>query len=175
MQLRTILWWTTCYHLWHPRDPSAPVGRTGGDNYSYLRRGFHLIKCCDGLVKRTWQDISFFAPGPLPTSSVLGQIFPTSRPHFVADGPAEVEVLFTPGPGLFTGRSQSNILVALDHSAESLLAAPEAHLVLSDEPLPGVLPERQFRLSQWETAMNYLMFNSSPTEQPRNSRLLSAA
>jgi glycosyltransferase involved in cell wall biosynthesis len=175
LQLRTILWWTTCYHLWHPRDPSAPVGRTGGDNYSYLRRGFHLIKCCDGLVKRTWQDISFFAAGPLPTSSVLGQIFPTSRPHFVADGPAEVEVLFTPGPGLFTGRSQSNILVALDHSAESLLAAPEAHLVLSDEPLPGVLPERQFRLSQWEAAMNYLMFNSSPTEQPRNSRLLSAA
>jgi len=175
LQLRTILWWTTCYHLWHPRDPSAPVGRTGGDNYSYLRRGFHLIKCCDGLMKRTWQEISLAAAGPLPTGNMLRQVFPVARPRFVADGPAEVEVLFTPGPGSFTGRSQSNILVALDNSAESLLAAPEAHLVLSNEPLPGVLPERQFRLSQWEAAMNYLMFNSSPTEQPQNLQLPLAA
>jgi glycosyltransferase involved in cell wall biosynthesis len=175
LQLRTILWWTTCYHLWHPRDPSAPAGRTGGDNYNYLRRGFHLIKCCDGLVKRTWQDISFAAAGPLPTSSVLQKIFPTSRPRFVADGPAEVELLFTPGPGSFTGRAQCNLLVALDHSAESLLAAPEAHLVLAGEPLPGALPERQFQLSQWEAAMNYLMFNTSPTEQPRNLQLPLAA
>ena len=40
--VQTILWWTTCYHLWHPKDPSVPAGRTGGDNYHYLRRGFHL-------------------------------------------------------------------------------------------------------------------------------------
>ena len=175
LQLRTILWWTTCYHLWHPKDPSAPAGRTGGDNYNYLRRGFHLIKCCDGLVKRTWQDISFAATGPLPTSSMLRQVFPTFRPRFVVDGPTEVEVLFTPGPGSFTGRAQCNILVAFDHSAESLLAAPEAHLVLGNEPLPGVAPERQFRLTQWEAAMNHLMFSSSPTEQPRNVPLPVAA
>ncbi len=103
------------------------------------------------------------------------QVFSTSRPRFVADGPAEVEVLFTPGPGSFSGRAQCNILVAFDHSAESLLAAPEAHLVLSDEPLPGVTPGRQVRLSQWEAAMSYLMFNSSPTEQPRNLQLPLAA
>ena len=175
LQLRTILWWTTCYHLWHPRDPSAPVGRTGGDNYNYLRRGFHLIKCCDGLMKRTWQEISLAAAGPLPTGNVLKEVFPVARPRFVADGSAEVEVLFTPGPGSFTGRAQCNILVAFDHSAESLLAAPEAHLVLSDGPLPGVLPERQFRLSQWEAAMSCLMFNSRPTEQPRDLQLPLAA
>ena len=175
LQLRTILWWTTCYHLWHPKDPSAPAGRTGGDNYNYLRRGFHLIKCCDGLVKRTRQELSYAAAGPLPASSVLRQIFPASRPRFVADGPSEVEVLFTPGPGAFTGRAQCNVLVALDHSADSLLAAPEAHLVLSNDSLPGVPAERQFSLSQWEIAMSYLMFNSSPTEQPRNTPLSAAA
>jgi glycosyltransferase involved in cell wall biosynthesis len=175
LQLRTILWWTTCYHLWHPKDPSAPVGRTGGDNYNYLHRGFHLIKCCDGLARRTWQDISFASAGLLLRANVMKEIFSGSRPCFVADGPAEVEVLFTPGPGAFTGRAQCNILVALDHSAESLLAAPEAHLVLSDEPLPGVAPQRQFGLSQWEAAMNYLMFNSTPTEQTRLLRLPVAA
>ncbi len=175
LQLRTILWWTTCYHLWHPKDPSAPVGRTGGDNYNYLRRGFHLIKCCDGLVKRSWHDLSFAAAGPLPSSNVLRQVFGAFRPRFVADGPAEVEVLFTPGPGTFTGRAQCNILVALDRSADSLLAAPEAHLVLSDEYLPGVLPERQFWLSQWDDAMNHLMFNSSPTEQTPSMPVLVAA
>ena len=126
-------------------------------------------------MKRTWQEISVAAAGPLPSSSVLRQLFPFTRPRFLADKPAEVEVLFTPGPGSFTGRAQCNILVALDHSADSLLAAPDAHLVLSDEHLPGVLPERQFRLSQWEAAMSCLMFNSSPTEQPRDVQLPLAA
>jgi glycosyltransferase involved in cell wall biosynthesis len=175
LQLRTILWWTTCYHLWHPKDPTAPAGRTGGDNYTYLRRGFHLVNCCDGLVKRTWPEISFAAAGPLPTGGVLRQVFNGARPRFVAEGSAEVEVLFTPGPGSFTGRAQCNVLVALDHSADSLLAAPDAHLVLSDEPLSGVPPERQFRLSEWQAAMSHLMFNSSPTEQVRTLQLLAAA
>jgi glycosyltransferase involved in cell wall biosynthesis len=175
LQLRSILWWTTCYHLWHPKVPSAPAGRTGGSNYEYLCRGFHLIKCCDGLRKRTWQDITFAAAGPLPASTAMRQVFSTNRPRFVADGPAEVEILFTPGRGSFTGRAQCNILVALDHSADSLLAVPEAHLVLSDQPFSGVKPERQFRICDWDAAMNYLMFNSTPTEAKQVLRVPAAA
>ena len=35
--------------------------------------------------------------------------------------------------------------------------------------------EHQFGLAQWEAAMRYLMFNSSPTEQPRAMQLPLAA
>jgi glycosyltransferase involved in cell wall biosynthesis len=175
LRLQSILWWTTCYHLWHPRVPSAPDGRTGGSNYEYLGRGFHLIKCCDGLQKRTWPELTFAAAGPLPSSSALQRIFSDLRPRFVEGEAAEVEILFTPGPGSFTGRAQGKILVALDQSAESLLAAPDAHLVLCDQPLPGVPPQRQFRLRDWEAAMNYLMFNSTPTEQVKPASVRVAA
>jgi glycosyltransferase involved in cell wall biosynthesis len=198
LQLRTILWWTTCYHLWHPRDPSAPAGRTGGDNYQYLNRGFHLIKCGHGLARRTWQDLSIAAASPLPPESVLRQIFPAARPRFLASGPAEVELLFTPGPGIFSGRAQCNVLVACDAKGSGVFGeqtssmwkdqfrqrrrAPSAlpsstlpHLILCDQPLASFPAQRQFRISQWEDAMDYLMFNRTPTEQPGKLHLPAAA
>lgn len=164
LTLKTILWWTTCYHLWHPRVPSAPTGGQRGINLDYLHRNFHLVRCANGVIKRSGSDLSVRIVGTPPDSQVLRKVLPTEYLVAARRNPerAEVEVLFAPGAGKFSGTADCNVLVALSDGAETQAALKRAHLVLTDQPFTGIAPERQFSLSQWQAAMNLLLFNRQP-------------
>jgi hypothetical protein len=64
----------------------------------------------------------------------------------------EVEVLFLPGKGRFSGLADCNILVVHEHSPRTARLAAKAHFVVADVPIPGVPEECQFRLSGFARA-----------------------
>lgn len=50
--------WTWTYHLWHPRVETAPQKARHGVNFRYLHRAGKLTKCRNGLIKRSWPELS---------------------------------------------------------------------------------------------------------------------
>lgn len=51
VRIRWINRWTCGYHLWHPRDASAPAVWHDGVNVAYYQRAGRPSRCLDGLVK----------------------------------------------------------------------------------------------------------------------------
>ncbi len=147
LRIHSIVGWTQTYHLWHPKDVTAPTKWRDGVNVDYFHRTWRLTRCMNGLVKRTPEDLALSVAGetsrPQRADAVLRSLG-TSREKLLARGAAkraEVEVLFLPGSGQFSGRAQCSILVVLDDSPRAARMARRAHFVVTDRPdleLPAV-------------------------------------
>ncbi len=129
VRVESILRWTHTYHLWHATDVTQPSTWKQGANVEYFLRKGRLTRCRNGLEKRSLADLSI---------RVVGR---TSQPHVVArllrgrfgaksDAPAEVEILFLPGEGRFSGKADCNVLVALEPEAVTSSLARKAHVTL---------------------------------------------
>lgn len=96
----------TC-HLWHPPPPSYVPRARGTTNERRLHRTGRLTRCRDGLAKRCSSDFKLRLVNPehrFVDRSVIDQ--------FVGgNGPCEVEIVFSPGEGRFSGRAECNLLV----------------------------------------------------------------
>jgi glycosyltransferase involved in cell wall biosynthesis len=132
VQIKSILRWTHTYHLWHPIDATAPATWKQGANVNYLLRRGRLTRCRNGLAKRGISDLAI---------DIVGR---TSKPYEVArlvqgrfgssQSPTpEVEILFLPGQGRFSGRAQYNLLVALEPQDVGPRLQRNAHLTI----MPG--------------------------------------
>ncbi len=66
----------------------------------------------------------------------------------------EVELLFLPGEGSFSGAADCNLLVALDDSPQLRQLASAAHVVVAPHTLPEASDVLQFRLDQWDQVLN---------------------
>ena len=144
VRIGSILRWTNTYHLWHPPAPTAAASYWRGVNVHYLHRPGRLVRCRHGLVERPLGDISIGVVGA-PADTVAARRFLSKHAPHAADrrdsGPAEVELLFAPGEGGFSGQAQCNVLIVLEPANLRRLAAsrwrPAARrppLVLCDEP-----------------------------------------
>ena len=152
----SILRWTHTYHLWHPADPSAPRKWRDGENVRYFCRQGRLTRCMNGLVKRSLDDLAVRVVGtpfrPEAAAALLGSRW---ADPCRADQ-AEVELLFLPGRGRFSGRADANILVVLDDSPQTQPLARKAHILVADRPCPGVPEEYCFKLTEFDQALGAL-------------------
>lgn len=162
LRLETILWWTWAYHLWHPPASSMPTRWKDGRNVAYFSRGFHLVHCGNGLVKRLPKDLNIALVGEWPSHAVLTQVLPRwCQSSIQKDVPnPEVEILFAPNTSNFSGRAQCNILILADAGTRVSSRYTQANLVLATEKRPHWPEEHQFELHQFDNAIHFLLTNS---------------
>jgi hypothetical protein len=143
LRIGSILRWTHTYHLWHVPTPTASASYWQGVNVQYLHRPGRLARCRHGLVERPLDDISMRIVGAPADPRAAREFLERHVPHCCLREPPEVEFLFFPGTGRFTGRAQCNVLVVFDgrqtRSWRERLrlargATYEPHLVLADDP-----------------------------------------
>ncbi len=53
VRIHSILRWTNTFHLWHPTDVTMPAEGEEARNSAYLNRKGALVRCRNGLSKRT--------------------------------------------------------------------------------------------------------------------------
>ncbi len=162
----SILGRTRLYHLWHPRDPSATSNWREGPNVAYYYRRGWLMRCRNGLVKRPLSDLAIVTVGqPAEPAKALelwrGRNLPAqggaSPLPLSAGGRApEVELLFLPGRGRFSGRAQCNVLVVLDDSPvpEGLLDSKTTHRLVANRKVIGIPGHYQFPLAELHRALD---------------------
>ena len=148
--------WTRAYHLWHPIGPTVPRRVGDGQNIRYLDRPFRLARCVNGLAKRQPADVAVRVVGsparPDAAAAILGSEW--GRANRAAE--PEIEVLFLPGEGRFSGRAECNVLVVLEPSPRAGRLVRKAHLLVSDHPHPHAPSEYRFKLSAMDEALRTL-------------------
>lgn len=162
VRVDSILKWTQSYHLWHPPDVTAPDRIRNGANQDRLHRKGRLTRCRNGLTKRSSADLLVRMAGVPARADLATELFASWRVDagLPLGGDSrrrpEVEVLFLPGKGRFTGRADCNVLVVLETSKRTRRLARKAHLVIADEPCGQVAGQAAFRLNEFNQAMNSL-------------------
>jgi len=156
IRLQPLLRWTYSYHLWHPREVSVPEQPKTAANAHYLTRKGRLTRCRNGLVKRSWNELDIRIVGhPAATnevaSAIAGRIGNSNNAK--REDPPEVEILFAPGQGKFSGRAECNILVALHRLDKSQQIVADADVVVSPERIANRQDILQFPLDLWEQAL----------------------
>lgn len=167
IRLQSFLRWTYSYHLWHPRDISRPQIPDAAPNARYVSRKGRLIRCRNGLIKRDWNDLAWQIVGRAAqpqevlqwiagriTPQVAGQHSGAARRTAETGNHPEVELLFLPGEGSFSGAADCNVLVALDESPRLQQLAPTAHVLVAPQTLADAPNVLQFPLDQWVQALN---------------------
>ena len=167
VQLQSFLRWTYSCHLWHPREVSRPETPSAAPNAHYVVRKGRLIRCRNGLVKRSWNDLAWRIVGRAAQPQEVQQWLArritagaeTAQPRSGAKSSAnfssrpEVELLFLPGEGSFSGAADCNVLVALEDSPRLRQLAAAAHVLVAPQPLDNAPDVLQFHLDQWDQAL----------------------
>lgn len=152
----SILRWTRTYHLWHPRGSTAPGKWRDGANVAYFSRKGRLTRCMNGLVKRRAEDLDVRVVGTPARPEAAAAMLRASWNEKPKSGPPEVELLFLPGRGRFSGRADCNVLVVLDDCPRASRVARKAHVLVADQPYSGVPDERTFPVAEFDRAMHAL-------------------
>ncbi len=164
VRMESILGATRAYHLWHARDPTATATWKAGVNIPYYQRAGGLMRCRNGLVKRSVADLSIRVAGrptqPDRAAAIWLQTGLPPPPGLIhsadpINGTApEVEMLFLPGEGRFSGRAECQVLVVLDdmHVPNRLLK--NAHRIIADRAFRGIPESIQFRLSDFGNGLD---------------------
>jgi glycosyltransferase involved in cell wall biosynthesis len=156
LRLHSLMRWTYSYHLWHPIGVTVPDKPKLAPNARYQWQKGKLICCRNGLVKRSWNDLAVHIAGQAAQPHAVERMIagritlakPAARP--------EVEMLFLPGNGRFSGTAECNVLVALDSSSAKQPAAAQAHLIVSPDAAEHINQREnvlRFPLTQWEQAL----------------------
>ncbi len=151
IRVGSILRWTWSYHLWHAPTPTAVRHFREGANSRYLLRPGRLNRCRNGLQKRPLADLKVSVPGAAELPGSQRQWLDRYLPHAAraietsastGEPKPEVELLFLPSSGRFSGMADCNVLIDLD----GLLSSPprsyrpalkRADLLLSPHPHPA--------------------------------------
>lgn len=165
VRLDSILPYTRLVHLWHPREASTTKRWRDGANVGYLLRSPWLTCCRNGLMRRSPADLTIRIVGipndraPVETllrHAGLPNDFFADRAHVIAENgkPAEVEILFLPGEGSFSGRAEFQVLAILDDSVVPRRLASVAHRIITDRGVPGRPREIQFPMREFARALD---------------------
>ncbi|HEV3023712.1 MAG TPA: glycosyltransferase [Pirellulales bacterium] len=128
VRVESIVRWTHTYHLWHPNEATLPSKWKQGANVDYLLRKGRLTRCRNGLEKRPLADLSIQVVGR-PQLQTVARLIPGALGANPMVRP-EVEILFLPGEGQFSGRAECNVLVAQEPRAAGSWLARQAHLTI---------------------------------------------
>ncbi len=151
----SILGWTQTYHLWHPPDPSAPKDWRNGPNVPYFSRRAWLTRCRNGLVMRPASGLAIRVVGRADVAPnqiaefwrQVGQPSPSAAALSSELKRPEVEILFTPGEGDFSGQAEFRMLVAFDNATPSSRLLRQANLIVSNRKFASLNGKPQFSLS----------------------------
>ena len=160
VQIESILKYTHTYHLWHTPDVTAPQRIRDGVNHPYFERGFRFTRCMNGLVTRLLEQVAFAIVGepdhPKRANAFLeacGLSISTGNPDRVT-GPREIEFLFLPGKGEFSGQADCNVLIVLEDCHRVMRVARKAHLLVADTNYRHGLPGYFFKLADFRHALD---------------------
>ncbi len=152
VRIQSILRWTFTYHLWHPPDVTVPQSWKQGANVGYLLRRGRLTRCRNGLTKRGLGDLSIRIVGDAAEPGAVDRLV-QGRFQVSQDESPEVEILFLPGEGQFSGRAEYNVLVALNAEAAQSPVARQAHLMIAPRD-PAQFDEADiFSLDRFDEAL----------------------
>jgi glycosyltransferase involved in cell wall biosynthesis len=158
--VESILRWTHTYHLWHPPDVTAPKRIRDGANETYFHRGFRFTRCMNGLVSRLPQQATFALVGEPDHAQQANQFLKTwglsvSTPDGdPATRPPEIELLFLPGQGRFSGRADCNVLVVIEDCPRAKRMAGKAHVLVADRDYLHGPRGYSFPLADFHHALN---------------------
>lgn len=144
---------TRTYHLWHPPTATAPGAWREGANVAYFSRAGRLTRCREGLVRRSLDDLAVHVVGTPTAARRAARLIRGRWGESGRAGPAEVELLFLPGRGRFSGRADCNLLVVLDDCPRARRLARKAHVVVADRPYPDVPEGRRFPVAEFDRAL----------------------
>ena len=150
VRMQSSLAWAHSYHLWHPRDPSFVRNGEGTQNRRYFFQPGRLTTPRNGLRQRELADIAVAAVLPDEKQDWAAQLLGGRFGH--CHGPAEVEIVFTPGTERFSGQADCNVLVLLDQTPHRKLVR-QAHIIVGGEDLQTPPHKPHFRLEQFEQAL----------------------
>ena len=111
---------------------STPRRRSmaAGANVGYLLRKGRLTRCLNGLVKRRHEDLAIRIVGRAEQPRAVARLVAGKFTCPTAERP-EIEILFLPGEGRFTGEADCNVVVAARAGGRALAAGPPGRL---DDP-----------------------------------------
>ncbi len=171
VRVASILRWTRTYHLWHPPDVTSTGKWRSGRNVKYFSRRCRLTRCMNGLVKRSLDDLAAGVVGSPSKPSRAAALLRSCPLRLAETDSPEVELLFLPGRGRFSGRADCNVLVVLEDSPQAARMARKAHLVVADRPYVGA--EDHVPLAELDRALRGL--GQSAERLPDGQRGRSAA
>jgi len=91
-----------------------------------------LTRCRNGLHKRPLEDLAIRIVGHTSRPQDVARLV-EGRFHAQPIDTPEVEILFLPGEGRFSGRAECNVLVALDSQNVPASLERAAHLKITPE------------------------------------------
>jgi len=153
LAIRSVRHLTRTCHLWHPPAPSAPERWVGGRNVAYLQHGFRLNRCRQGLVERGPEELSVRVLDSGCHAARIVEWLPFFNPD-AHDDDVEVEFLFLPGGGEFSGKAECNVLVLTEPQLQPPLA--QAHILISDHEELSFDPALRFPLDQFQRIWDLL-------------------
>ena len=156
LKVKSILNWTYTYHLWHPTEETQPDDWKNGLNVAYLKRPIRLTRCLNGITKRSSDELVVRMIGSPVEKTVVETVTPQLANLSAGEERTEVEVLFLPGQGNFSGNADCNILVVTGktHKAERFVS--QADMVLMASPSSSSGDDHRpliFRLDQFSEAL----------------------
>ncbi len=160
VSIRSILGLTRTYHLWHPAHPTAPARWRDGMNVRYLLRKARLTRCRNGLVKCPLEDLDVQWVGePAALREAVRLLAergmkPPRENRRDKNSRPEVEILFLPGAGGFSGRAQYNLLVALGGEATPCRAVRQADVLVGPWPRESSGDQLRFSLDEFDQVLD---------------------
>lgn len=155
LKIKSILRWTWTYHLWHPTEETQPDDWKKGLNVAYLTRPIRLTRCINGVERREPDELVVRLVGNPEREEVVEQWTPQVRA--ASDSPArtEVEVLYLPGDGKFSGNADCNVLVLTEKTEEAGSQGREAHVILTANARDAAADKlpHEFSLDQFSEAL----------------------
>jgi len=164
VRLASILGATRAFHLWHPRDPTATVNWREGVNVAYFLRAGKLVRCRNGMVKRSLGEVSMRVVGRPKWSDRVASLWRETglplpqglkQPNDAnLNERPEVEILCLPGAGRFSGRADCQVLIVAEGAAPGRRLLAKANRIVADQKFPDVPDAIQFRLSDLGRALD---------------------
>ena len=155
LKVKSILRWTYTYHLWHPTEETQPDEWKNGLNVAYLKRPIRLTRCLNGLQKRNADELVVRLVGRPDSTAAVEEVAPQLANPPVGQERTEVEVLFQPGQGSFSGDADCNILVMSEEGRGGSHQTQADMILAATLPLTGDDDQqpRVFRLDEFAEAL----------------------
>jgi glycosyltransferase involved in cell wall biosynthesis len=154
LKVKSILRWTYTYHLWHPTEETQPDEWKNGLNVAYLKRPIRLTRCLNGLQRRSSEELVVRLVGTPEHAGAVENVAPQLARSPGGEERTEVEVLFLPGQGSFTGNADCNILVMSGQEDGGSCRSDADMILVASLPITSAKEHPQvFRLDEFKEAL----------------------
>jgi hypothetical protein len=122
---------------------------------AYLKRPVRLTRCLNGLHRRSPEELVVRLVGTPANTTAVENVAPQLARSSGNKERTEVEVLFLPGQGSFTGNADCNILVMSGEEDQGARHYSKADMILAAS-LPATSADEHpqvFRLDEFDEAL----------------------